>query len=525
MKLVHKTIGWCSKCNIPVIDSVKCTLCSSKLRDLNLFAGDLKPIFPEEKERYNKVIRYSSRDQWSLPDKMCFESKGTIMVDGRKVFRICFDSGLNDWRANILLNKKKDLEEIQGSNLNKILDANEESLRRLEAEAVTFLERTISNSSMPTIASFSGGKDSACSVALVREIDKNIPAVFLNSTIEFPETVEYVHNMSRLTKLELIQLFPERDFFDLCSTLGPPSCFMPWCCQTQKFSTLSSFINHCNPNGILSVEGLRRLESRQRMNYKRVSINKVVPRKVTICPIIDWTTFEVWLYILWKRIPVNPLYELGFKRVGCWVCPHKGSSGFRLTELLHPELIKKWHDFLLDYANKSGKDRTWIDEGKWRSRREAYNLIEQHKKSAVDCSHESSFLYTVSRDVNSTELIEFMKIFGNPLEINGPTESQMSCCIDGHGIKIRITNRKIMVASEKKSMIRIFERQLLKALNCIRCGTCMGTCKAIEVNEDKFSINTDVCTNCLKCTSSRYLRMGCIALNYKKDRFVWKEFL
>ena len=37
-------------------------------------------------------------------------------------------------------------------------------------------------------------------------------------------------------------------------------------------------------------------------------------------PIVDWTDGDVWDYIRSEHIPVNPLYERGFHRVGCIGC-------------------------------------------------------------------------------------------------------------------------------------------------------------------------------------------------------------
>jgi phosphoadenosine phosphosulfate reductase len=502
---------------------IKCPLCSGQLQEFNHNTDDIRPIFAEEKKRYNQITSCSSSLD-CLPDKVCFESRNNILIDGRNVLKIRFDPKDSDWRAVALPKEKIELGSLQGSDMDTMIRANEKYLRKMERESVKFLEKIIAVSPFPAIVSFSGGKDSLCSLALTREVDKNIPAVFLNSTIEFPETLEYVEDIWRTTKLDLIQLLPEHDFFELCSLLGPPSCFMPWCCQTQKFSVLSSFINRYNEQGILSIEGLRNRESKQRRNYGRISANRAIPRKTTICPIINWTTFDVWLYILWKKISINPLYKEGFSRVGCWICPHKGRHDFRLAELLHPELTKKWHDFLSNYAKGNGKDSTWITDGKWRSRREAYNKIEQNKKITIDCSYENSSVYTIS-NVNYSEIVEFMKIFGHPTEsyING--KKQTVCIINGQDIRITIISRKIMVLSKRKSLMRAFERQLLKALNCVRCGACMGTCSAIKVSKTKFSVNIKSCTHCLKCTTSEYLRMGCVALNYKKDRFVWKEIM
>ncbi len=34
-------------------------------------------------------------------------------------------------------------------------------------------------------------------------------------------------------------------------------------------------------------------------------------------PIVDWSDQQVWEYIRRRKSPMNPLYEMGFHRVGC----------------------------------------------------------------------------------------------------------------------------------------------------------------------------------------------------------------
>lgn len=43
--------------------------------------------------------------------------------------------------------------------------------------------------------------------------------------------------------------------------------------------------------------------------------------KVLINPIVEWTDADVWEFIRHYGIEVNPLYECGYKRVGCIGCP------------------------------------------------------------------------------------------------------------------------------------------------------------------------------------------------------------
>lgn len=47
---------------------------------------------------------------------------------------------------------------------------------------------------------------------------------------------------------------------------------------------------------------------------------------MTVNPMIDWSDSDIWDYIHAKKLPINPLYCEGWKRVGCIGCPMAGKS-------------------------------------------------------------------------------------------------------------------------------------------------------------------------------------------------------
>lgn len=65
--------------------------------------------------------------------------------------------------------------------------------------------------------SFSGGKDSTVLLDIVRSIYPNVPAVFCNTTCEFPELLEFVKSKDNVTILT-----PEMTFEEVIKTKGYP---------------------------------------------------------------------------------------------------------------------------------------------------------------------------------------------------------------------------------------------------------------------------------------------------------------
>lgn len=85
-------------------------------------------------------------------------------------------------------------------------------------------------------------------------------------------------------------------------------------------------------------------------------------------PIAEWTKEQCFASILRAGEPINPLYRMGFGRVGCAPCINSGKEDVRLWAAQAPEMIAKiraWEE-RLDMAFFApcvpGKDHNTIDE-------------------------------------------------------------------------------------------------------------------------------------------------------------------
>ncbi|MEM2001472.1 MAG: phosphoadenosine phosphosulfate reductase family protein [Candidatus Methanomethylicaceae archaeon] len=64
------------------------------------------------------------------------------------------------------------------------------------------------------------------------------------------------------------------------------------------------------------------------------------PQVMRVNPIYDWNDQEVWKYIEENKLPYNPLYDMGYRRVGCWCCPLNGPSHYKRLKRTHPRLYE-----------------------------------------------------------------------------------------------------------------------------------------------------------------------------------------
>jgi phosphoadenosine phosphosulfate reductase len=126
----------------------------------------------------------------------------------------------------------------------------------------------------------------------------------------------------------------------LIARRGVPTRRVRFCCQELKeFAGANAFC----VLGIRWAESVRRKNTRKAYeeggyNFatnndndasRRWSESRLKKRKYMIHPIIEWKDEEVWEYIRERRLPYNPLYDQGCKRVGCLM----KSGGERRKEL------------------------------------------------------------------------------------------------------------------------------------------------------------------------------------------------
>lgn len=88
--------------------------------------------------------------------------------------------------------------------------------------------------------------------------------------------------------------------------------------------------------------------------------------KHIVNPIVDWTTSQVWNFLRDSKVPVNPLYECGFDRVGCVGCPLAGKKRYREFNYwpAYEKLYIQTFDRMLEERRRRGKMQgNWMRGG------------------------------------------------------------------------------------------------------------------------------------------------------------------
>ena len=154
----------------------------------------------------------------------------------------------------------------------------------------------------------SGGKDSCCILELAKMAGVKFEAVYNVTTIDPPELVQFIRKHHPETRFSR----PTMPFLRRLLEKGFPIRTKRWCCAEYKERSGS---------GRRVVTGIRWQESNRRKQRKMVEHCFRDKSKIYVNPIIDWSGADVWSFIRQHKIPYCSLYDEGFKRLGCVMCP------------------------------------------------------------------------------------------------------------------------------------------------------------------------------------------------------------
>jgi cysteine desulfurase/selenocysteine lyase len=236
------------------------------------------------------------------------------------------------------------------------VEQNRYHLKNLERHAIRSIKHHIHDRPTANV-SFSGGKDSTAVLHIARKAGVT-SAFFIDTGIEFPETVEFVRSQG----VEVIQ--KAGDFWQAVEKAGPPGKDHRWCCKLLKLHPLKLYLASIGP--CITVQGNRWYESWNRADLDETSQNPANPLQLNISPIRNWRALEVFLYLWWQKAEINPLYDKGLERIGCFLCPAMLESEYEELRTILPEYARRWDAFLEKWADKKGLPGAFCTWGLWR---------------------------------------------------------------------------------------------------------------------------------------------------------------
>ena len=413
-----------------------------------------------------------------------------------------------------------------------IVKANLPHLSAKKAKAEHELKGVMASSKLPLTVSFSGGKDSLVVLDIVSSVTKDFTAIFIDTGLEHPETRGYVQRLAKERGFRLLTAHAGEAFDENFPTFGPPAKDFRWCCKVCKLAPASKIIEEKFPDGTVTVEGNRRLESFARARLELVGENPFVPGQTVVNPIRDWTGLDVWLYIIWRELPYNPLYDEDIERVGCWMCPSSLASECAEISKLSPDLAKGWNHKLDSWAEENALPKEFVQYGFWRWKqmppkmraladrlkieakpRRADTIAISVIKGVSPCaaggySVEAALRMPEARGLR--QVAELLKSAGDVRLV----EDFGVAMVDSKraSAKVFAGGQISSVGDSPEDASRFFDkvaRAVLRANMCTRCGICVRACPSGAIRlDDAISVDEKSCNQCGKCADS------CVVAHY-----------
>ena len=193
---------------------------------------------------------------------------------------------------------------------------------------------------------FSGGKDSQVIYHLAKEAGVKFDSHFSLTSVDPPEVLKFI----RANYPDVIWSMPKMSMRQLIIKKGMlPTRMARFCCDVLKEQ---------GGEGRTVIIGVRWSESKQRANQKMYNQCVKGKKKSLFRPIIDWKDDDVWEYLNNRNIPHCCIYDEGWERIGCVMCPLSKNV---IKESVRWPSFKKMYMGAIEQIYKNGKWKEKFD--------------------------------------------------------------------------------------------------------------------------------------------------------------------
>jgi phosphoadenosine phosphosulfate reductase len=194
---------------------------------------------------------------------------------------------------------------------------------------------------------FSGGKDSIVTLKLVQMAGVKHETYYSCTGIDPPEVVKFIKKHYPDVKW----LRPKYSFWEGIRKRSAPLRMSRWCCDLLKKDPSKHIPLNNRIMGLRAEESSRRRSRGQVDHMKRG--NQIIYK-----PIFDWLEWHIWEFIEQNDLPYPSLYDEGFHRIGCVVCPFLHGSKVRQHRQRWPGIYKTFeHAVKWRHENNPNKDK------------------------------------------------------------------------------------------------------------------------------------------------------------------------
>jgi phosphoadenosine phosphosulfate reductase len=159
---------------------------------------------------------------------------------------------------------------------------------------------------------WTGGKDSTALLHMIRSVYGRVPVrvLFGDTGVHFQEVYDFRDRLAKEWDLDLIIARNDEAIRTIDIAKDREQC-----CHLLKTVATNMAVKKHGLKAIMA--GIRWDEQEARANEKYFSERK---DHVRVHPLLHFTEKEIWRYLNENNVPHNPLYDKGYRSIGCRPC-------------------------------------------------------------------------------------------------------------------------------------------------------------------------------------------------------------
>jgi phosphoadenosine phosphosulfate reductase len=151
---------------------------------------------------------------------------------------------------------------------------------------------------------------------MVTSLKRGIPVFFIDTGYHFWETLMFREKIASEWQINVIDLYRDSrwDVFAKQNTRSLPIADPNLCCYLHKVQPMQKALKDIKA----WISGIRRDQTAVRANAKILELQEDGLLKIN--PLLNWTKADIKKYMEENHLPAHPLYEKGYRSVGCAPC-------------------------------------------------------------------------------------------------------------------------------------------------------------------------------------------------------------
>jgi phosphoadenosine phosphosulfate reductase len=170
---------------------------------------------------------------------------------------------------------------------------------------------------------WTGGKDSTLVLYLWTEVlrlqgfPEKVRALNVDTGLKFPEVIKFRDKLAEKMNIDLNVARPGQDLASY-----PVAVDKIKCCTDLKISPLNRAIQDLNIKCLITGIRMDEHPSRDRRSFLEDGDFPCTRAN----PILDWTEMDVWTFIWQEGLDYCPLYDQGYRSLGCMPCTNRSGE-------------------------------------------------------------------------------------------------------------------------------------------------------------------------------------------------------